>query len=174
MGDKLDRAAATPPLAELTDEVRDALAHFYDFGHLMHNPLLGRLCPSADEDPSAAVQRLRRILLEVIEELRPAADLSPDDPSWRPYGVVYERYVLGRELAAVEEAMSLGRRQLQREQRRAFEALAAILCHKHPGLGAQRGAAGDVDGLLTEIRRASSVQPTGNRGRRQLDVTSAV
>ena len=158
MGDRNDQATATPPIAELTDRLRDAMAHFYDFTHLMHSPLLGRLCPSADVDPSAAVQRLRRTLLEAIEELRPSADLSPDDPSWRPFSVVYERYVLGRELAVVEEGLSLGRRQIQREQRRAFEALAAILCHRHPGLGAQRGAAdSDVAGLLTEIRRASSL-----------------
>lgn len=77
----------------------------------------------AAQDSTSAVRAFRKALLEAVEELRPPSGTPEDDPAWRPYRVIWHRFVVGRQLAELEEEMALGRRQLQREQRRGLEVL---------------------------------------------------
>ena len=145
---------------EFVDEVRDALAHFYDYAHLVRHPLLRRLQPLLASDGTLGVQKMRRLLLETIEDLRPRRDGSPGDASWRPYEVLYRRYVLGKEPGDVEVDLALGRRQIQREQRRALEALAIALWDKLEQASESPGApaAGADTALWQEISRIAAEQ----------------
>ena len=117
------------PAAELDEFVstlRDALTHYYDQAHLVRHPILP-LLHLGSSDPELAVQELRRRLAAAIQRLRPRPDTPLSDPAWRPYAVVHQRFILGKDLDEVEAELVLGRRQLLREQRRALEAIAISL-----------------------------------------------
>ncbi|MBC7234293.1 MAG: response regulator [Chloroflexi bacterium] len=138
----------------LADEIYDVLTHFYDYAYLSRHPILSRLRPMLGGGTTGAVKELRRVMMEAIEALRPPVGTSPTDRAWRPYRVLHLRYILGQELEELQEALHIGARQVQREQRRAIEALAAALMDKLPADdlpdGQEQGNA-----LWTEISIAS-------------------
>jgi len=150
---------------DLVRETRDALTHFYDYAWLLRHPWLQRLRGRLGDEPASAVQQMRRMLLEVIERLRPSDDLPPNDPAWRPYTVLSQRYVLGRELSEVEEAMALGKRQIQREQRKGFEAVATVLWREILVPAGRQRAQEPDDALLQEIARTTGQRQAFDAGR---------
>ncbi len=147
------------------DETRDAMSHFYDYAYLVNHPLLQRLRPLLGADSRMAVQKLRRLILALIEELRPSLDTPPADAAWRPYAVLHHRYVLGQELAEMERELGLGRRQIQREQRRALRALAiALLDRQQAAVGTQPAGTASNDALWQEISRVAVEQQVFEAG----------
>jgi CheY-like chemotaxis protein len=90
------------------------------------------------------------MVLERVEALKPSADVPLTDPAWRPYQSLHQRYILGKGLSQTSEEMGLGERQVQREQRKGLEALAAMLWEALPPLEATPQ---DEDALLQEIGR---------------------
>lgn len=146
----------------LIAETADALRHFYDFSYLGRHPILQSLCELVSDDPAIAVQKLRALLLDTIEELRPPANVPTSSPAWRPYHILYNRYVLGKELAELEDELGLGDRQVQREQQRGFAELAGMLwAKKQATIGPVVTPTGDT--LTQEIARAA-------RGQQAFDV----
>ncbi len=130
---------ASEPAAELDDLVsalRDVLTHYYDHAYLLQHPILGVL-GLGSADPELAVQDLRRLLASAIQRLRPRPDTPLSDPAWRPYTVLHQRFIMGKDLDEVEAGLLLGRRQLLREQRKALEAVAlAVRAAHEPGVPA--------------------------------------
>jgi len=118
---------STPVPGDFVNAVREILAHFYDHAYLSRHPLLKRLQRVSDGELIPSVQRLRRRMLEAVELLRPPLDLSRSDPAWRPYLVLHQRYILGKDMGEIERELALSRRQIQREQRRGLEAIASTL-----------------------------------------------
>jgi len=145
---------SSPLPPDLLDKMADALRHFYDYPYLGRHPLLARLRDLLGEDPASAVQKLRGLLVEAVEALRPGDHVPADSPAWRPYQVVYNRYVLGKELAKVKSELGLGERQIQREQQRAFAEIAARLWAQHAA-AAEKDALPPGDALSQEIARAA-------------------
>ncbi len=144
-----------PP--EMTAEIRDALGHYYDQAYLVRHPLLARLGVPTAGDANAAVQELRRLLARSIQLLRPRPDTPLSDPAWRPYAVLHRRYILSQELTEVENELTLGRRQVLREQRKGLEAIALALWEGRSS--APAGAFDDGDSALRqEISRVGSDQ----------------
>jgi CheY-like chemotaxis protein len=72
------------------------------------------------DTPSA----LHGILTGAIEALEPGSDVSPESRAWRIYESVFYRYVERFSQEDVADQLGLSVRQLRREQRAAFEALA--------------------------------------------------
>jgi CheY-like chemotaxis protein len=144
-------AEGTMP-AGLVSETREGLEHYYDFAYLSRHPILSRLPGLVGDEPSLAVQKLRRLLLEVLEELRPLGRASIENPDWRPYLALQRRYILCEPAEVIERDLAIGARQRQREERRGVEALALALW------GRQRlsETRGPEDLLRNEIVRASS------------------
>ncbi len=123
-------------LDDLVSALRDVLTHYYDQAHLVQHPIL-ELLGLGSEDPELAVQDLRRLLASAIQRLRPRPDTPLSDPAWRPYAVLHQRFIMGKDLDAVEAGLLLGRRQLLREQRKALEAVAlAVRAAHEPGVSA--------------------------------------
>lgn len=139
---------------QLAQDTRDALAHLYDYGYLLNHRLLMRLASACGESHPIALRRLRSLLLRAIEDLRPDAGEPTDDRRWRQYEIVYQRYVLGKGLAQLAEEMALSTRQIQREQRRGLEAIAANVA-THLQLTEEIAEPSDV-ALQREIARAAS------------------
>ncbi len=113
-------------------EIRDALAHLYDFTFLQRHPLAERLV-----SPDAALirprgQELRRILLDAIEALNPGDAVPMRAPERRPYAILFGLYVEGRTQAEVAGSLGIGTRQLRRDRVTALEALSRMLQDRYP------------------------------------------
>ncbi len=141
---------------EFVVEVREALAHLYDYAYLLRHPLLGRLQALLGDESTLAVQKLRQIILEAMDRMRPSPDVPQSDVAWRPYLVLHRRYILGKELDEMEAELSLGRRQIQREERRTLEALTVMLWEQNGAVASRPQLAGADEGLQQEIARAAN------------------
>lgn len=152
-GDKVHEQALPPAPYQIVEEVRDALLHLYDYAYLVGHPLLSRLALGESDDPVTAVLALRKTLLEAMEQLRPTSGIPDDNPAWRPYVVLRQRCVLGREIAELEAEMGLSTRQIQREQRKGVNAVVIALWTRHPHLVAELEPERAGEALLHEITR---------------------
>lgn len=176
---------------EQEKDLRDCLAHFHDYAYLVSHPFLDRIPEVRALQDEARVRAFRRITTRLIERLRPSGELAPEDPAWRPYRVLQQRYLMGQEMAAVQVGMQMSKRQLHREQRRGLQALLASLTKSaEQPLGASQGdqdpqdslrshvlpdrsAFGPVD-VLGQIERAiASVQPLADAQNVTLRIHSA-
>jgi CheY-like chemotaxis protein len=126
----MDQELAPQPSEELIIELRDALAHLHDRSYLLRHPLMRLVQRESKGDSLAAVDRLRQLLCQAVEQLRPDPGTPPSSPAWRPYAVLHARYILGRETSEIERELALGIRQIQREQRRGLEMIALALEEK--------------------------------------------
>ncbi|MCS7220850.1 MAG: response regulator [Anaerolineae bacterium] len=113
--------------AEFAQLVREALANLYDFAALETHPL-AVLLPKLQGQPKSRADCLREQLLRAIEQLQPPDRALPTNaPEWRPYLILYGRYVEGLSLRELETRLSLSERQLRREHARALQALTTLL-----------------------------------------------
>ena len=118
-------------------QVRDALLHLYDQAYLECHPLAEQLIDPSSGSAATRAQVLRRILKNTIEELRPQIGDPVANPEWRGYLALNYRYVRGMAPLEVQDELGISRRQLQREERKAIDAIAAILWkQRHQDLGA--------------------------------------
>ena len=115
-------------------ELHDALVHLHDLPMQRRHPLCGLL----NYSPPITAARLRDLLLEAIERLKPPATVEPDSPRWRPYRYLKLRYLEGARPEQVSDALGVGGRQSRRAHRLALRELAALLVD---GAGALQSAA---------------------------------
>ncbi len=101
--------------------LRSTLNNLYDPRALRASPLIQALGLSDEGDAPA---RLRRLLTQAIQSLRPGDDVPSQAPAQRVYEVLHYRYVQQCSQDEVAEQLGLGVRQLKREQRKALEVLA--------------------------------------------------
>jgi CheY-like chemotaxis protein len=104
--------------------LRTALISLYDPAVLRNSPLVRLL--GADQEGDA-VSRLRRILIEAIESLRPNVSTPQGSRSWRVYQILRRRYIEQLTQQPVASDLGLSIRQLQREEKLAREILADYL-----------------------------------------------
>lgn len=142
----------------ISDETRDVLVHLYDYAYLARHPLLTRYQHLLGDNIAVAVQRLRRLVLDTIESLQPRSSDQAGNAIHRAraYVILYNKYVLGQDTAALEQELSLGERQIQREQRRAIDALAFALHERLTVLAERQDANHTHDALRQEIARAGT------------------
>ncbi len=114
--------------AQFTNCLRTALVSLYDPAALRGSPLTRMLGTSRQRDPAVA---LRRLLIDAIESLRPAAGVPPDSRAWRIYQVLRRRYIEQVPQRKVAADLGLSVRQLQREEKLAREMLANHLRFLH-------------------------------------------
>ena len=113
-----------PELKLFREHLRDALNALYDPRFLRKSPLVGLFGLSDGIDPVSSV---RRTLTGAIESLKPRADTPSDSRTWRVYHILRRRYVEQITQREVASELSLGVRQLQREEKLAREVLADCL-----------------------------------------------
>jgi CheY-like chemotaxis protein len=121
--------------------VKDALEHLYDTAYLEVHPLLAHLTGADTANRAIHAQKLRGLLKESIEILRPPQGMPSRSPEWRSYLALRYRYVQEMTVGQVENELGVSRRQLQRETQRGLEALASILWTRHGGEPATASAA---------------------------------
>ncbi len=112
---------------ELTQLVRSALAYLYDYAYLQNHPLAFILDVDHDLDQVTRAQKVRRVLLDCIEALRPQGQGETLASAARAYAILTYRYVDGLSMEEIEEKLALSRRQVYREHAKGVEAVASVL-----------------------------------------------
>ena len=138
--------------AELAHLVRGALTHLYDYAYLENHPLAALVDSERNLDGVTRAQKLRRLLLDCIEEIKPqrVADLAEAD---RVHAVLVYRYVDGLAMANVAAKRGLGVRQAYRALQQGINAIAGLLCDR---LG--RPDAQEISGPILQIASTDRVQ----------------
>ncbi len=118
---------------EFRKQIKDALEHLYDTAYLQVHPLLSQFSDTATSDRLTRAQKLRGLLKDAIETLRPQSGSPSGSPrdAWRSYLALRYRYVQGMSMAQIEDEMGISLRQLQRELHKGLDALSAMLREKH-------------------------------------------
>jgi predicted ATPase len=151
--------------ATLGRQVRDALAHLHEPGHLQTHPLTRFLPAEAGSRPSSLGRALRQAIVEGVESLRPDPRHSPSTHAWRRHELLRLRYVEGLEVSQVLDRLSLSKSVYYLEQQRALEALSAALIERW-GLDAPREEREQQSGRVEE--EGADLTSEGQGG---LDVT---
>ncbi|MBI5304390.1 MAG: response regulator [Chloroflexi bacterium] len=117
-------------------QVRDALEHLYDTAYLETHPLLLQFPNQPADSRLTRAQKLRGLLKEAIEALRPPEGSPAGSPEWRSYLALRYRYVQGLSHGEVESELGISLRQLQRELHKGLDAVATALWEKRVALPA--------------------------------------
>src|SRR5262245_17070012 len=112
-------------------QVRDALAHLHDPGHLQTHPLAAL---AGGPDRTGRGRALERALLEAVEALEPQ-DGKPGPKAVRRYQLLKRRYVDGLTPESVRAELLIGRSEDYRAHQQAPEAVASVLRERWAGDG---------------------------------------
>lgn len=125
--------------------VRRALSHLYDYAYLQSHPLALVLDADHNLDQVTRAQKLRRLLIECLEALRPNGARGPSlADAMRAHAILTYRYVDGLTIGQIASRLALSRRQVYREHEKGIEAIASVL----------------VDRLRSEKRGSSHSEPS--------------
>jgi len=105
--------------------LRDALAGLYDAVALQTSPLLEWF--SLDAQPMQAPGRLRQLLRDAIDSLKPPSSVAFGEPEWLGYRLLWLKYVQRRPRYAICDQLGLSQRSYYRSHRQALEALTSLL-----------------------------------------------
>jgi predicted ATPase len=111
--------------------VRDALANVHDPVYLQSHPLAQTLLQDGIGGAAPHAGRaLQRILLDAIEQLKPAADAVTGLRTVRSYQILTLRYTEGLDVPAVLRRLAIGKSLYYVEHERALAAVAALLSER--------------------------------------------
>jgi CheY-like chemotaxis protein len=154
---------APQPDQESIRLVRDALARLFDAAHLQDHPLGQLILSQYGVAGTSNAQALRRVILDTIELLRPAAHVPYNAKEWRPYRVLTEQYVHHTPSLMVAQELAISERQYQREHARALRALTTLLwshtqhsaadASVEPAPNGENGVTAEVDRLVASAQR---------------------
>jgi CheY-like chemotaxis protein len=113
------------PPSEFVQGVKSALADLYDLPSLQRSPLLAMMQPPAPVE--GAGQRLRRELVEGIEQLNPGPAAPFRAPNARSFQLLHLHYVEGLPIQESGRELGLSERQTYRDLRQAELSLAVVL-----------------------------------------------
>lgn len=106
--------------------VKDALANFYDPGHLQTSPLVELLVdPEVNADTTALT--LRQLLRKAIESLKPDESVPLGRREWLGYRLLWLFYIQSRPMVEICEELGLSRTSFYRYHQEALEAVASYL-----------------------------------------------
>jgi CheY-like chemotaxis protein len=117
---------------DFANQIRLALLNLHDFVSLQKLSITSRLsAPTGTLDQG--VRSLRSEILNAIEKLNPAGNVSNQAKERRPYALLYGRYVQGMTTEELAEELAISIRQLRREHARALDAVTELLWEKLAG-----------------------------------------
>jgi len=114
-----------------TPQVKDALAHLYDYAYLQTHPLASLLVSDDWASQQTRGQELRKILLQAIEPLNPGPNVPFRSPERRGYASLFCRYVEGQSPAEIAQSLAVSERQLRRDHGQALKAVVSILWNQY-------------------------------------------
>ncbi len=106
---------------------KDLMAHIHDFVALDTHPLAAVLDIPEDYTTRQG-QYIQQLVVSEIEYFQPVGkERSIDAIEWRPYLILYQRYVEGLSSQELADYLAISKRQMRRDHSRALQALAARL-----------------------------------------------
>ncbi len=122
---------------EFTLYVKQVLENFYDFPLLNSHPLAKAIQVPRTRPAESDGQRLRRIFLGAIEELKPGTEAAQKTLQARYYNLINLRYIESGTMQYVAHELGISERQAYRDLKRAEESLAALLWERTGGVMAK-------------------------------------
>src|SRR5579859_5910997 len=107
-------------------QVRDCLAHYYDYAFLQDNELVRLLTPEVRSD-AQRVQVFRELVEQAIDSLKPGPGSDADSRQARFYNILQYRYINQQQVQRVLFRLNLGERQFYRDHNKAIETLSKVL-----------------------------------------------
>jgi CheY-like chemotaxis protein len=107
-------------------QLKDCLAHYYDYAFLQRHPLVMSLAANASGD-ALRVKGFREQIEQAIETLKPGPDSDPSSRQSRLYSILYFRYINQQQVQHVLHRLNLGERQFYRDHGKAIQALCDVL-----------------------------------------------
>jgi CheY-like chemotaxis protein len=141
----------------LANLLRSALLHLGSPAQLERHQVATLLLP---DESRPRGDRVRRTLLDLIEELRPLTPESWLDAGWRRYRHLVARYVDGQTRDQVAATQGVSTRQASRDHEQAVDELVDLLVARssvRPGLTEQAEPAASRDAGADLLREAASV-----------------
>jgi CheY-like chemotaxis protein len=126
MSDFANKDCAQPP-DSFTEDIRNVLEHLYDFPYLQTHPLARSLAEYNRRPNETAGQHLRRLLMDLIEEMNPGTEVQFRAPSARLYNLLHLHYVEGMVVKDAARELGLSLRQAYRDLDRGTENVAILL-----------------------------------------------
>ncbi len=117
-----------PAEADLTNWVKDALAHYWGGPKLTTSPLL-KLRIARDlvaENEGNAANALRALLRKAVEQIRPPGERRFTS-EWILYNILEMKFIEGRKVREVASRLAMSEADLYRKQRIAIEAVARAI-----------------------------------------------
>lgn len=112
---------------EFRKQVKGVLEHLYDTAYLEAHPLLPQIILADSTNRITRAQKLRSLIKDLIESLRPHDGSPSNSPEWRSYRALRYHYVQGMSMRQVESELGISLRQLQREFHKGIDAIAILL-----------------------------------------------
>ena len=152
--------------------VKDALADYYDPGHLQTNPLVELLVGPAATSETAATA-LRQLLREAIESLKPEQSVPFGRREWLGYRLLWLLYMQSRHTLEICEDLGLSRTSFYRCHQEALEAVTSYLWRMQREDGS-RAAGGSAPALSSDEAARQEALKVARASRRQSTSLSAI
>lgn len=119
------------PAASFSNEfylqIKQVLENFYDFPYLNNHPLAKTIRVARSRASESDGQRLRRVFLMALEELKPGGEAAQKTLQARYYSLINLRYIESGTMQHVANDLGISERQAYRDLKRAEESLTALL-----------------------------------------------
>ncbi len=114
-----------------TSLFKDLISHLYDHTVIETLPLAQHF-PLPQNTSMSRAEFIQKIVQDEIERLRPAGkEPLYQSPEWRPYLILYRRYILGESPKEIAGALYIGERQFRRDHSRALQALSIRMWERY-------------------------------------------
>ncbi len=113
-------------LGAFEQQVRECLAHYYDYAFLYDHPLVHALAPNASGD-ARRVQRFREVIEQAVESLKPAPESDISSKPTRIYNILFYRYINQEQVHHLLHRLNVSDRQYYRDHNKAIQALSRAL-----------------------------------------------
>jgi CheY-like chemotaxis protein len=108
--------------------IKDVLSNLFDVSALETHPVLFSVLQPPAGYAGNKGEYVRQLIFDAIEQLRPLRkEESINSPEWRPYQILYKRYVEGMGLQELSDLLAVSPRQMRRDHHKALMALSEIL-----------------------------------------------
>jgi CheY-like chemotaxis protein len=112
--------------------IKDVLGNLYDTAAIETHPMLFSVLQIPAGYTGSKGEYVRQLILEAINQLKPLRkEESINSPEWRPYYILYQRYVDGMGVQELSDQLAISPRQMRRDHHRAFLSLTEILWSKY-------------------------------------------
>jgi len=147
---------------QLEPLVKDALASYYSPAYLSTHPLR-ELIAAKHAERHVGGERVREVLAEALEAIRPPSSILFGRPEWLPYRIIFLRYLEGSDQPGVSKELGIARSTYYRYHQEGLQAIANILwaqfSDKSYADAAQPDSASLAQREATRVDRASPDGP---------------